>query len=152
MQVHIVQVIVVCKLVTGNTQYDLGFFLNSVYNFLNLNYNIVLIMHFLHVCIVSKGETLASVLISILPCFLSGLSFNNRNLAYYIKDMIICLTIIDILCLNYTYFIDQICQKEETHVLKTKIVLSFIHKLYIVYYTYRRTDHYNFGTSDTEIK
>lgn len=140
MQVHIVQVIVVCKLVTENTQYDLGFFKNSVYNFLNLNYNIVLIMHYLHVCIVSKGETLASVLTSILPCFLSGLSLNNRNLAYYVKDMIICLTIIDILCLNYTYFIDQICQKEETHVLKTKIVLSFIHKLYIVYYTYRRTD------------
>lgn len=140
MQVHIVQVIVVCKLVTGNTQYDLGFFKNSVYNFLNLNYNIVLIMHYLHVCIVSKGETLASVLSSILPCFLSGLSLNNRNLAYYVKDMIICLTIIDILCLNYTYFIDQICQKEETHVLKIKIVLSFIHKLYIVYYTYRRTD------------
>lgn len=111
-----------------------------MYNFLNLNYNIVLIMHYLHVCIVSKGETLASVLTSILPCFLSGLSLNNRNLAYYVKDMIICLTIIDILCLNYTYFIDQICQKEETHVLKTKIVLSFIHKLYIVYYTYRRTD------------
>lgn len=119
MQVHIVQVIVVCKLVTGNTQYDLGFFFNSVYNFLNLNYNIVLIMHYLHVCIVSKGETLASVLTSILPCFLSGLSLNNRNLAYYVKDMIICLTIIYILCLNYTYFIDQICQKEETHVLKT---------------------------------
>lgn len=108
---------------------------------LKLQYmNIVLIMHYLHVCIVSKGETLASVLTSSLPCFLSGLSLNNRNLAYYVKDMIICLTIIDILCLNYTYFIDQICQKEETHVLKTKIVLSFIHKLYIVYYTYRRTD------------
>lgn len=128
-----------------------------MYNFLNLNYNIVLIMHYLHVCIVSKGETLASVLTSILPCFLSGLSFNNRNLAYNVKDMIICLTIIDILCLNYTYFIDQICQKEETHVLKTKIVLSFIclyinYTLYITLTDVRINIHYNFGTSDTEIK
>lgn len=36
MQVHIVQVIVVCKLVTGNTQYDLGFFFKFCVQFSEL--------------------------------------------------------------------------------------------------------------------
>lgn len=84
----------------------LDFFLNFVYNFLNLNYNIVLIMYYLYVCIVSKGEIVVFVLILILFCFFLGLLLNNRNLVYYVKDMIICLIIIDIFCLNYIYFID----------------------------------------------